>query len=78
MYNFYWSTLYSSFRIWLYHVGAYKLMKGQIKTTMLMSKPYILQTIDKGATFPIKHDAIRSMKLQIKGNNNNNNNNNKT
>jgi len=47
--------------------GAYKLMKGQIKTTMLMSKPYILKSEANGATFPEKHDAIRSMKLQIKG-----------
>ena len=45
-------------------------MKGQIKTTMLMSKPYILVTADRGATFPVKHDAIRAMKLEIKGNNN--------
>ena len=60
--------LYSTLRMLLYHVGAYKIMKGQIKTTMLMSKPYILQTVDKGATFPIKHDAIRAMKLEIKGN----------
>ena len=44
-------------------------MKGQIKTSMLMSKPYVLQTSDKGSTFPIKHDAIRALKLQIKGNN---------
>ena len=50
------------------NIGAYKIMKGQIKTTMLMSKPYILQSVANGATFPIKHDAIRSMKLQIKGN----------
>lgn len=47
--------------------GAYKAMKGQIKTSMLMSKPYVLQTSDKGSTFPIKHDAIRALKLQIKG-----------
>jgi hypothetical protein len=47
--------------------GAYKAMKGQIKTAIIMAKPYILKTSDAGATYWSKHDAVRGMKLQIKG-----------
>jgi len=47
--------------------GAYKAMKGQIKTTMRTMKGYIMKTSAAGATFWEKHDAIREMKHEFKG-----------
>lgn len=47
--------------------GVYKAMKGQIKTSIIMAKPYILKTSAMGGDYASKHDAIRNMKFQIKG-----------
>ena len=47
--------------------GAYKVMKGQIKTSMLMVKQPLLLTPENGGTFDEKHAAIHDLKQQVKG-----------
>jgi hypothetical protein len=47
--------------------GAYKVMKGQIKTSMLMVKQPLLLTPENGGTFDEKHATIHDLKQQVKG-----------
>jgi hypothetical protein len=47
--------------------GAYKVMKGQIKTSMLMAKQPLLLTPENGGTFDEKHATIHDLKQQVKG-----------
>ena len=47
--------------------GAFKAMKGQMKSTFIAFKNPIKATSNLGATFQAKHDSIKDMKHQLKG-----------
>ena len=47
--------------------GAFKAMKGQMKSTFIAFKGPIKATSKTGATFQAKHDAIKDLKHQLKG-----------
>ena len=47
--------------------GAFKAMKGQMKSTFIAFKGPVKATSKYGATYAAKHDSIRDMKQQLKG-----------